>query len=40
VRVAREDDYEVSVTDQVTHSFRREKVLVPYLFVNMGIRLF
>jgi len=34
------DDYEVSVTDQVTHSFRREKVLVPYLYVNMGIRLF
>jgi hypothetical protein len=34
------DDYEVSATDQVTHSFRQAKVLVPYLFVNFGVRLF
>jgi hypothetical protein len=33
------DDYEVSA-DQVTHSFQRERVLVPYLFVNFGVRLF
>jgi hypothetical protein len=34
------DDYEVSTADVVTHAFRRERVLVPYLFVNMGFRLF
>jgi hypothetical protein len=34
------DDYEVSAADRVTHSFRQQRVLVPYLFVNLGLRMF
>ena len=34
------DDYEVDVNDDVTYSFRSGKVLIPYLFVNLGLRLF
>jgi hypothetical protein len=34
------DDYEVSPADEVTHAFSQRRVLVPYLFVNLGIRLF
>ena len=34
------DDYEVSTADEVTVVFDRKKVLVPYLFVNIGIRMF
>jgi hypothetical protein len=34
------DDYEVSPADEVTHAFSQSRVLVPYLFVNLGIRLF
>lgn len=34
------DDYEVSPTDQVTYAFSRKKVLVPYIFANLGLRLF
>ena len=34
------DDYEVSPADQVTYAFSRKKVLVPYIFANLGLRLF
>ena len=34
------DDYEVSAGDRVAYSFTRERVLVPYLFANFGVRLF
>lgn len=34
------DDYEVSPADVVTHAFSESRVLVPYLFVNLGFRLF
>jgi hypothetical protein len=34
------DDYEVSPADEVTHAFGQRRVLVPYLFVNVGLRLF
>jgi hypothetical protein len=34
------DDYEVSPADQVRHAFTQSRVLVPYLFVKVGIRLF
>ena len=34
------DDYEVSRGDQVTRTFNDRRVLVPYLFANIGFRLF
>jgi hypothetical protein len=34
------DDYEVSPADDVRRAFNESRVLVPYLFVNLGIRLF
>ena len=34
------DDYEVSRADEVTVVFDRKRVLVPYLFLNIGIRMF
>lgn len=34
------DDYEVSPADVVTHAFSQRRVLVPFLFVNLGFRLF
>jgi hypothetical protein len=34
------DDYEVSPRDEVRHAFSERRVLVPYLFVNLGLRLF
>ncbi len=34
------DDYEVDVTDQITHRFSDRQVLMPYVFVNVGIRVF
>lgn len=34
------DDYEVSPTDEVTHAFGERRVRVPYLFLNIGVRLF
>jgi hypothetical protein len=34
------DDYEVTSADRVTYSFKRKNVLVPYLFANVGVRLF
>ena len=34
------DDFEVSPTDQFSHAARQKRVLVPYLFADVGIRLF
>ena len=34
------DDYEVRGGDQVTRAFDEHRVLVPYLFANIGVRLF
>ena len=34
------DDYEVSPTDEITQVFTRKTETVPYLFVNLGLRLF
>lgn len=34
------DDYEVAPNDQITYGFSSRKVLMPYLFVNVGLRLF
>ncbi|MEW5983799.1 MAG: hypothetical protein AB1806_15720 [Acidobacteriota bacterium] len=34
------DDYEVRPGDQVTRAFDERRVMVPYLFVNVGVRLF
>lgn len=34
------DDYEVSPGDRVLHVENRERMKVPYLFVNLGLRLF
>jgi hypothetical protein len=34
------DDYEVQRSDQVTRAFDERRVLVPYLFANIGFRLF
>jgi hypothetical protein len=34
------DDYEVSPADEVTHAFADRRVRVPYLFLNVGLRLF
>ena len=34
------DDYEVRRGDQVTRAFGERRVLVPYLFANIGLRLF
>ena len=34
------DDYEVRRGDQVTRAFDARRVLVPYLFANIGFRLF
>jgi hypothetical protein len=34
------DDYTVSPTDEVTPVFTQKRVLVPYLFANVGIQLF
>jgi hypothetical protein len=34
------DDYEVRRGDQVTRAFDERRVLVPYLFANIGFRLF
>jgi hypothetical protein len=30
----------VTAADQITHVFNRRRVLVPYLFMNVGIRMF
>jgi hypothetical protein len=34
------DDYEVRRGDQVTRAFDEQRVMVPYLFANLGVRLF
>ena len=34
------DDYEVGRSDQVTRVFDEHRVMVPYLFANIGVRLF
>lgn len=34
------DDYEVDVTDTITHGFSEKRVLMPYLFVNVGLKVF
>jgi hypothetical protein len=34
------DDYEVRRGDQVTRAFDEDRVMVPYLFANIGFRLF
>jgi len=34
------DDYEVRHGDQVTRAFAERRVVVPYLFANIGVRLF
>ena len=34
------DDYEVSPAGQVTYASTHERILVPYLFANIGFRLF
>lgn len=34
------DDYEVDPADRVRHAFSQRRVLVPYLFVKLGTRLF
>ena len=34
------DDYEVRPGDQVTRAFDEQRVIVPYLFANIGLRLF
>lgn len=34
------DDYEVSPSGEVTRAFSQSRVRVPYLFVNLGVRLF
>jgi hypothetical protein len=34
------DDYEVGLDDRILHAFSDRRVLVPYLFANLGIRLF
>jgi len=34
------DDYEVRPVDQVTRAFTDRRVMVPYLFANVGVRLF
>lgn len=34
------DDYEVRPGDQVTRAFEERRVMVPYLFANVGVRLF
>jgi hypothetical protein len=34
------DDYEVNPADEVTHAFSERRVRVPYLFLNVGVRLF
>ena len=34
------DDYEVGTTDDVRRSFVRRTITVPYLFVNLGVRMF
>ena len=34
------DDYEVQGADQVTRVFAEHRVMVPYLFANIGLRLF
>ena len=34
------DDYEVDATDTITTSFAERRVLAPYLFVNLGLKLF
>lgn len=34
------DDYEVRRGDQVTRAFDEHRVMVPYLFANIGLRLF
>lgn len=33
------DDYEVTVRDEVRHSFVRKRMMVPYLFANFGFRI-
>lgn len=34
------DDYEVSAANGLTHVLSRKQVLVPYLFANVGLRMF
>jgi hypothetical protein len=34
------DDYEVRPGDQVTRVFDERRMTVPYLFANVGLRLF
>jgi len=34
------DDYEIRPGDQVTRTFTDRRVMVPYLFANVGVRLF
>ena len=34
------DDYEVDATDTLRYDFNEKKVLMPYLFVNLGLKLF
>jgi hypothetical protein len=34
------DDYEVDATDAITYGFESERIVMPYLFVNLGLRLF
>jgi hypothetical protein len=33
------DDYEVGQNDRVRHAFERKRMVLPYLFVNAGIRM-
>jgi hypothetical protein len=34
------DDYEIAPADQVRHGFTQRRVRLPYLFANLGVRLF
>ena len=34
------DDFEVDAADEITYAFTEKRVLMPYLFVNLGLKLF
>lgn len=34
------EDYEVSAADDLTYALTRKRVLVPYVFMNLGLRMF
>lgn len=34
------DDYEIGPTDRITHELNRKRVVVPYVFADIGFRLF